>query len=81
MKTNSRKHFPVGASQLDVKLSAYGSTVGFVADKEVYVVSTTDSDQQQQPKPHQATIGFQGCSETSYIRLESTQKSVSGLLL
>jgi dipeptidyl-peptidase-4 len=47
-----------GATILDAKLSSDGTTVAFVANKEVYVMSTTNlEDETSNNKPQQVTFG------------------------
>jgi dipeptidyl-peptidase 4 len=53
---------PLAAPLLDAKLSADGSTVAFVADQEVYVVSTTTSN----GTPIQVTSGARGIQGLSH---------------
>ena len=55
---NNNYPLPVGAPLLDAKISSDGSTVAFVADREVYVIPTqTNPSSPQRTLPYQVTFG------------------------
>ena len=61
--TTTTTTLPVGAPLLDAKISSDGSTVAFVADQEVYVISTastTGSSTTRPEEPRQVTFGARG---------------------
>ena len=61
---------PKNAPLLDAKISSDGSTVAFVCDKEVYVISTTTTattvTDQHQCVPKQVTFGARGIDGRTY---------------
>lgn len=74
---NHSNGLPLGAPLLDAKISADGSTVAFVADEEVYVISTlNDADS----KPRQITSGARGRAGhtngvADYLAMEELERS------
>jgi dipeptidyl-peptidase-4 len=71
---------PPHAPLLDAKLSKDGSTVAFVCDNEVYVMSTTTTDDGENQHPKQITTGARGVHGTTngvadYVAQEELERS------
>jgi dipeptidyl-peptidase-4 len=78
--THHQNDLPPKAPLLDAKLSQDGSTVAFVCDKEVYVMSTTITDEKENQYPIQITSGARGVDGMTngvadYVAQEELERS------